>query len=295
MEAESGPIALFALIRTHHQNESWRRINPVYSDTLRLALHSRMEWRVGDFAEIAKNYNAHYWLGESIEPWYSQAILGAHPSAVLSMEKWMGRDPFLVDGERIYVGRTFAWEEKQWTCTSIERDFFRAKRTGFEWENGVKDGKLVEVPATLIQIPREGVEEKLRDDREKARKEAEAEKEASRPDPVQLLPLRDHLDQEIRHHAKGNAWGRGTHICTLPAWVDEIGTDYRKAWLSDLTPHEMAQYLRWIGLTKTWVAGTPEEIRKRYSWPKILAQIYRFVREARGLPLKDPPAQEIAP
>jgi len=57
--------------------------------------------------------------------------------------------------------------------------------------------------------------------------------------------------------------------------------------------HNLAEYLAWIGLTKKMVDGSADEIRRKYPWKKVEQQIFRFVRECRGLSLRDPPAADV--
>lgn len=281
-ENKSAPIRLFELVRTSHGHDAWRHINPMYADTLRLAIASKMSFTEGEFSVIVNRYGGGHWLGPDCEHWYALACTQGHPTAAVSVEHWLDRRPFVLNGERVYVGRRIEWEEKRWICTSIESDFIRVKLD--MWE--MVDGKTVQLPATLREIPREGFEAKIAAEKAAAKAERAAEREANRPDPVDLLSL----DQHLKHECGRNRYGGGRYIPTdMVEWAKTYGTDYKKAWAECNSNYWMTSWMEWIGLIQnsSKVHGSPDEVRKRYSWPKMEAQIFRFVRERRGLPLRD--------
>lgn len=277
---QTGPLALFEIVSRAHTHDAWVHINPLFASTLRLAITSRMVFAEGDMAQIVREYRGGFWLGPDNEAWYTLACRCGHPSAMVSVEKWMGREPFLLDGERIWVGKHIEWEGKHWRCTSIDKDFVRVKRDE------------ADATATLMQIPRANLEEKIAVDKAAEKAKRAAEREANRPDPVVLLPLAEHISQEIARYAH-RRWGRerGVSICHVPDWVKGHGTDYRAAWKACEDGYHLGEYLVWIGLVRESPRGDADTIRKRHSWPKVEAQIFRFVREARGLPLRDPVAE----
>lgn len=287
----SAPLDLFALVRKTHGNDAWVHISPMYAATLRLALRARMEFDEDDMVTIANTYNAHHWRGKGEwENWYALAI-DAHKSAAPAFEKMMRRKPFMLNGERVYVGRAIDWEGKQYRCTSIEANFIRAKRNEWDRTAGEKgngtdaEGKCIMFPATLIEIPREGFEAKAAADKAKAAAERATERAAKVADPVTLRPLSEFFSVECAS-IRGR-WGASTHIDRpLIDWAEPFGTDYKRAWTECNRAWWMSQWLVWIGLPDT-KANNADAIRKRYSWPKVEQAIFRFVRTSRGLPLRD--------
>lgn len=278
----SGPLALFAVVSAHHHNTAWRDINPMYAKTLRLAITSRMHFEISDFAIISERYSAAHWLGDdaSIEGWYALCIGRGHPSAAASFEAWLERPPFLVDGARVYVGRSFDWEGTNYRCTSITNDLIRAKRDG--------------QPATLIEIPRGGFEAKIAADKAQALAERTAKKARERADPVALLPLSEHFRQEVASAAPRTHWGRAP-IDYMAAWAQSYGTDYRRAWRECADAWWLSLWVEVLGLTPALAykhSSDVDAIRKRHSWPKVEQAIFRFVRRQRDLPLRDSAAEK---
>lgn len=282
IDTPSPVIRLFETVRRQTTLTAWRDINPMLDAALRLAYQAKLIFGEDDFATLDRTFGIGYWIGD-LEGSYATAIHRGHPSAVVSWEKWWGREPFMLDGERVYVGKGIVWDGASWTCTSIEKDFIRAKRTDSE------------APKTVREIPRAGFEAKAAADKAKAKAQRALERELTRPDPVELRLLENHFDVEIRGKGWSDRGGRG-NLYVDPAiveWAKGYGTDYKRAWMECDNSYWMAQWGRWIGL---WQNGPDtyeaDVVRKRYPWPKVEAQIFRFVRDCRGLPLKDAPAKE---
>jgi hypothetical protein len=292
--ADSAPRRLFALVSRAHGNDAWDRINPMLASTLELAIRSRMRFEPDDAPYICKTYGGGHWLGPDYEEWYTRAIGAGNLSAATSITRCLRRDHFLLDGEYVHVGRDIRWQGQAYKVTSITAELVRAKRT--EWDrtagptgNGYDEaGKCIMFPATLIEIPRAGFEAKIAADKAAAKAERAAEREAKRPDPVDLLPLDEHLLREVELHGKRERWGYNPPIdAEKQAWAKSYDTDYKRAWKECNHGCWMGQYLLWIGLVTSKPSGTPEGIRKRFPWSKVEAQIFRFVRKSRGLPLRD--------
>lgn len=278
---KTAPVQLFELIHSRHGHDAWRHINPMYADAFRLAITSKMRFAEGDFSAILARYGGGHWLGPDREYWYALACTDGHYTAAVSAEHWLGRKPFLLDGERVWVGKPIKWDGRGWVCTSIEADFVRVKLDMYD----LVDGKAVQLPATLREIPREGFEAKVAAEKAAAKAERAAEREADRPDPVALLPLDRHLERECG----GSRYDRVYVSPDLLEWAKKYGTDYKKAWMECQTCHHLKWWMERIGLIRDYsrVRGTPDEVRRRYSWAKMEAQIFRFVRKQRGLPLRD--------
>lgn len=272
MSTDSGPLALFAVVRAHHHNTAWRDINPMYAETLMLAITSKMVFEPGDFAAIVERYNGGYWLGDDarIEDRYRCCIEHGHPSAAVAFEAWRRRPPFEIDGKRVYVGKFFDWEGVNYRCTSITNDLLRAKRNG--------------IPATLIEITRSEAAAKIAAEKAEVAAQRLADKEAQRADPVPLRTLDDHF----RFECAALAWQRWDPATTsqMAAWAASYGVDYQRAWKECANDDWLFLWAEALSLTTRGVYDVTA-IRKRHSWPKVEQAIFRFVRRQRGLPLRD--------
>lgn len=284
---------LLELVNRNHRLDAWKDINPMYAKTFRLAITSRMEFDAKEFDRILIRYGVHHWIGESWEPWYALAVEHGHPTAVLAIERHLGRKPAFLKGERIVVDKFYQWKGQTCRCTSIDdrAGVVRLKRDEVDWKGGDDGaGNYRRFPGTLYTISIQELEE-LRAAELAAEKTARKRARDSKiADPVALLPFGRHLDEEIRKHAKG---GRvlGAHPeddYHLKQCLPSTFTDYREYWDACPSGYSLAAYLQWIGCTKTQVDGSAEEIRRKYTWKKVEQAIFRFVRECRGLPLRDP-------
>lgn len=272
---KSAPIQLFELIGRNHKNESWRDINPMYARTLGLAINARLIFALTDFAEIVKRWNGPYWLGEDAnERWYSKVVATGERSAILSVEHWLRRTPFMLDGERVYVGKQFQWEGDWYICTSMEPEFIRAKCQ--------QHGK----PETVREIPRAGFEDRVATQKAAEKAKRDAEKEANRADPIELPTIAEHFDylkrrgeREYRHR-----------VYIEPSTLAELvahGSDFQAAWKGCSRAYTLGQWLVALGFYKNGPGGDADAIRKKVSWPKVQQALYRVTRQSRGLPLKD--------
>lgn len=272
----SAPIQLFELIGRNHKNESWRDINPMYARTLSLAIEARLTFALTDFAEIVKRYGGYHWLGEDAEErWYSSVVRTGEQSAILTVEHWLGRTPFILDGERVYVGKQIQWEGDWYICTSIEPDFIRAKCQ--------QHGK----PETVREIPRAGFEDRIAAQKAAAKAEREAAKEAGRADPIELPTIAEHLaylqkrgEREYLHHFYM------PHHEAAP--LVACGADFQAAWKAATNGYTLCKWVVALGLYKNdGPGGDADAIRKKVSWPRVQQALYRITRQSRGLPLKD--------
>jgi hypothetical protein len=277
---------LMTHIARNHGHSAWGDINPTLAATLRLAFTAAMPFQPDEFAKIVHDFNGWHWLGEDAhETWYRLAVGSGAESAVVSVERWIGRTPFVIDGERVHVGKRFSWEGSRWVCTSIEKDFIRAKRDEGVWNPETRTFDAL--PATLRQIPRAGMEAKIAADKAAEKAKRDAEREANRPDPVALLPLDQHLANEARNGRKRDYWRSRPDIPdTFIEWAKGYGTDYRRAWRECEGNGWLMKWAEAIGLGDN-LPWDDDRIRKRFSWPKVEAQIFRFVRQTRGLSLRD--------
>lgn len=279
--SESGPVKLFATVRHAHKHDAWTHINPMYAKTLRLAITSRMHFEPGDIAKIVHDYNGGYWLGESYEPWYALCIERGDKSAAIAAEQWLGRQPFMLDGVRVFVGRMISWQGDTYRVTSIEADFVRAKREESKYDPVTRE--WTPFPATLIQISREGFEEKIALARAAAKAEREAAREKDRADPVDLLTVAEHLDREVPMSKVRDHYGDAVRRDeAMIEWAGAYGTDYKRAW-KEVDHWKRQRWARAIGA----IAVHSDADAVKVSWPKVEQALFRFVRGIRGLPLRD--------
>lgn len=272
---KSAPIQLFELIGRNHKNESWRDINPMYARTLSLAIEAKLVFGLTDFAEIVKRWNGPHWLGEDAdERWYSRVVTTGERSAILSVEHWLARAPFILDGERICCGKQFLWEGDWYICTSMEPDFIRAKCQ--------QHGK----PETVREIPRAGFEGRVAAQKKTAKAEREAAKEAERADPIELPTIAEHLSYLKRRGEREylhRFYLQPSDIAALTAH----DADYQAAWKGCSSGYLLSVWVVALGLYRDGPGGDADTIRKKVSWPKVQQALYRVTRQSRGLPLKD--------
>lgn len=124
---DSPAFALLAHVWRHEGHKmprSWARLNSAMQDALNLAIYGLMEFHVGDFARINKEFRGGYWMGTPPEGWYSKACGSSHQgrshgpntTAQRSFEEWVGRKPFYVAKQpldktkvKLHVGESFTW------------------------------------------------------------------------------------------------------------------------------------------------------------------------------------------
>ena len=99
---------------------------------LQVAIEMRLRFDLEDFAWMATNTRPSYCdlspFGRSVlgdgERVYRLAIEAHNMSAILAIEHWKQRPPFLWAGKRLFVGRRVWWPAKNdyVRCTSFKRD-----------------------------------------------------------------------------------------------------------------------------------------------------------------------------
>ncbi len=120
---------------------SWERLNHGMRAALSLAVGSGFEFAEDDMKHIFSNYRSGYWLGDTTEWIYTEAIGVENNSAILSYEKLKNREPIIADGVdgnsrsqfshgnnvtrakcRLFVGARFVWKGIRVTVTSFADD-----------------------------------------------------------------------------------------------------------------------------------------------------------------------------
>ena len=143
-KATSSVIKLLDLVwgSTNSATEhSYERLNHAMRHTLELAIGAGFEFKEGDIQHIFNSYRSGYWLSESSEWIYTNAITVGNMSAIKSFEWAVSRHGFLADDvdigvqrssfvhlvgdrkrERLCVGASFAYRGLRLTVTSFSDD-----------------------------------------------------------------------------------------------------------------------------------------------------------------------------
>ncbi len=104
---------------------SWVRLNGALRHSVKVAIEGGLTFGVGDFDTFHETMKAYHWLSNA-DGMYRTAVEYGNISACLSYEKMHGFAPYMLEGQRVYVGRDFYWEGKYVTCTSIAKEFLIA-------------------------------------------------------------------------------------------------------------------------------------------------------------------------
>lgn len=122
-------------------SHSWGRLNNAMRSALSLAIGGGFKFELGDFKHVLANCRSGYWIGESSEWCYAQAIAENNLSAAKSYEEFRAREPFIADDvnvhnnhhsfahmvgdrqkERLHVGASFKWQGQKVEVTSFADD-----------------------------------------------------------------------------------------------------------------------------------------------------------------------------
>jgi hypothetical protein len=122
-----------------HGAHSWQVINVAMRESVETAIKARFEFDKNDFVTLAEPPQETYgyqkyglcafwrWVGKDTEHWYGEelyrlAVESNNLSAAKAIEAWHKRKPFIVDGQRFYVGKCFPIDQKWWTVGSFSDD-----------------------------------------------------------------------------------------------------------------------------------------------------------------------------
>lgn len=138
---DSDAIHLLRFVWDNHSAEtkhSWGRINIAMRSALQLAVGAGLTFTENDLAVVYSEFRGEYWMSDSDEWFYSQAIMEGNGSAVKEYERFKSRDPIIADGidypswpstyahsslgskrGRLAVGFKFRWKGETVTVTSF--------------------------------------------------------------------------------------------------------------------------------------------------------------------------------
>jgi len=105
---------------------SWQRLNQGMHGAVGLAIGVGLRFGKEDFVRFMDEFRAGYWIGAGHEQFYSAAVQVRNMSACHAYEFWQDRKPFIMDGQRMYVGREFVWDGLRVRCTSFGPEHFIA-------------------------------------------------------------------------------------------------------------------------------------------------------------------------
>lgn len=95
---------LLTIVWAGGNKDSWGRINHSMHAALRLAIGSGLKFRPSDFDHFANAFRWGYWVNDSTEWIYTDAIIDGNVSCIEAYEKWIGREPFR--GNKVSTGYT---------------------------------------------------------------------------------------------------------------------------------------------------------------------------------------------
>lgn len=103
IEERSPAVQLVDLVWRMTGVRSWIRLNHTMQDALALAIKSGLHFEPGDIELLYRSFNGHRWFGDC-EWVFRLAVQRDNVPACVSYEQWVKRDPFILDGRRLYVG-----------------------------------------------------------------------------------------------------------------------------------------------------------------------------------------------
>jgi len=102
---------------------SWTRLNGCLCRAVSIAIEAGLPFADNDIAYMNSTMKGGYWfLYDAPERWYAEAIKHSNRSAWKSLEKYLGRDPFLFNRDRLHVGYQMTWQGQQAVVTSFAAD-----------------------------------------------------------------------------------------------------------------------------------------------------------------------------
>lgn len=144
----------FAMLVAITGHSSWREINTARYAALKFLVEF-VGFERDDFGAILKDFNGGFWIGENgVEHLYALAIGSENTSAVLSIEKHLGRKPFWQlgwakrgkrDKTRVHLGSEITIDGRVLRVTSFRdaagylnaQEYRNVKRNGYDTEERV--------------------------------------------------------------------------------------------------------------------------------------------------------------
>lgn len=99
---------------------SWQRLNGALFALVRIAITAGVEFAEDDIRACARDCQGGYWFGvDGPENWYSVAVEVGNLSACASIEHYLKRPRWRIDGAILHVGAEIKWDGHTCKVTSL--------------------------------------------------------------------------------------------------------------------------------------------------------------------------------
>lgn len=142
---------------------SYKTLNRSLSNILTALIELGFVFDENDYAEIWKRYRPSYWAYVSLnghhygESFYQFGTLAADLTFCKSYEKHTGREPFILNNNRLYEGFEFIYNNLYFRVSGWTKDNKRIKAVGYK--NRMREGKrtLVEFDKSKWLLERKNI------------------------------------------------------------------------------------------------------------------------------------------
>lgn len=102
---------------------SWTRLNGAMYQSVHIAIAAGLEFDLDDIGVMLNEMRGSYWFhDDGPESWYRKAIEIGNRSAWKALERYFKREPFIFNGNRLFVGSRIEWDGKMADVTSFSSD-----------------------------------------------------------------------------------------------------------------------------------------------------------------------------
>jgi hypothetical protein len=138
-------LKLLTLVWKNCKKDTWERINHSMRNALNLAIGSGLRFKATDFNVMASEFRWNFWVSESAEWIYTEAIINGNSSCVQAWEEHTGRTPFFanqvechyVSGGYLHASTIIRQREKLAVNLAFKYQDTLAWVTGFDDKNGI--------------------------------------------------------------------------------------------------------------------------------------------------------------
>lgn len=140
MKKASSALQLLTIVWESGKKDTRERINHAMREALSLSIGSGLTFKASDFAHFSDKFRWGYWVTESPEWIYREAIINGNESCWKAFEDFCGREPFFANGvccdyasspylhassverkrERLAVGLYFQADGRRWYVTGFD-------------------------------------------------------------------------------------------------------------------------------------------------------------------------------
>jgi len=101
---ESPARQLVGIVWRGAPRRSWRHLNGTLKSAVHLAISAGLKFAADDFEHFFNSKHGRFWFSEDHESFYAAAVQHNNTAACRSWEKFVGRPPVILDGNRLYIG-----------------------------------------------------------------------------------------------------------------------------------------------------------------------------------------------